>query len=312
MNKGSPNKNERWRKIPKIEYYKAEAFLKLREKYCVTASSRFLRMNPPLDPKGEAPLKEARGHVWYLGNSKDEINALLLHCGHSLFPVFTSPEAGGFGLSPGGRIPGLRFLNRFLGKVHIHAVQGLREDAELLESLMREQGYFASERIDYDLMSIDAPQQGRIVQAGSKFPNGLVLRTPKNEDRESLYALQAAYEQEEVLPENAVFNADASRLNLEHILLREHILVAELNGQVVGKINTSAESFTRYQIGGVFVRPDCRDRGIGAKMTEVFVHGLLQTGKGISLFVKKRNVAARTIYRKAGFSVLADYRISYY
>jgi len=39
-------------------------------------------------------------------------------------------------------------LNRFFGKVPIHAIQGLRQDVELLESLMESQGYFASERID--------------------------------------------------------------------------------------------------------------------------------------------------------------------
>ena len=265
----------------------AEAFLRIREELCVAAAARFLTM------------KESRGHVWYLNGPGDGISALLLHSRQSLLPVFDKNS----------NIPGPHFLKRFLGKVHIHALQGLREDAELLESLLEDQGYFVTDRIDYDLMSLDTVPRPAALRTG---PAALTLRKPAAGDGEQLFALQSAYEQEEVLPKNAVFNPAASRLNLEHLLSSEHMLVAELDGQVVGKINTSAESFTRCQIGGVYVRPDCRGLGIAARMTAVFSQSLLAEGKGITLFVKRRNTAARAVYRKAGFGVLADYRISYY
>ena len=277
----------RWRKIPGNRLNTAEAYLKAREALCVAASARFLK------------IKESRGHVWYLSGPGNEISALLIHNRQSLFPVFNKNP----------NVPGPGFLNRFLGKVPVHSLQGLKEDAALLESLMEDQGYFPAERIDYDLTSLDAAPRPEAFKAG---PSSLVLRKPSAGDGEQLFALQSAYEQEEVLPKNAAFNPAVSRLNLEHILSSECVLVAELDGQVVGKINTSAESFTRYQIGGVYVRPDCRGLGIALKMTAVFVQNLLARGKGITLFVKKRNSAARAVYRKAGFSVLADYRISYY
>jgi len=143
-------------------------------------------------------------------------------------------------------------------------------------------------------------------------PAGLILRLPRPDDEESLFALQSAYEKEEVLPKNAVFNPAACRFNIQRILSREHLLVAELDGQVVGKINTSAESFTRYQIGGVYVRPDCRRLGIGARMATAFIQSMLTRGKALTLFVKKRNIAASKVYRKTGFNVLEDYRITYY
>ena len=277
----------RWRKIPKDQFYKVEALLRARERLCVAASARFLR------------IRENGGHVWYLSENSGEISALLLHSNRSLFPVFCdNPD-----------VPGPRFLNRFLGKVHIHAIQGLRDDTQLLEQLMERQGYYAAERIDYDLMSTDSRPGSKAFGAG---PPGLVIRKPMEGDVENLIALQSAYEQEEVVPKNGVFDPDVSRLNLKHILSTEHVLLAELNGRIVGKINTSAESFTRHQIGGVYVRPECRGLGIALKMTAVFVEGILAGGKGINLFVKKRNAAARAVYLKAGFSVLADYRICYY
>jgi len=287
MNRQLLNKSKRWRKMPRDEYHRAEAFLTAREKSCVAACARFLQ------------IQNSGGHVWYLKSPGTETSALLLHHRRSLFPVFDKNSG----------IPGPRFLNRFLGKVPIHALQGLREDAELLETLMENQGYFAAERIDYDLMSIDSPPRPEAIRSG---PPGLILREPVPEDEDQLFALQSAYEQEEVLPKNAAFDPAVARLNLRHILSSERILLAELNGQVVGKINTSAESFTRYQIGGVYVRPDCRSLGIAVKMTAVFVQNLLTLGRGTTLFVKKRNAAARAVYRKAGFAVLADYRITYY
>ena len=291
-------KAPRWRKIPQDQLFKAEAFLRARERFCVAASARFLR------------IQENRGRVWYLNGSYGEISALLLHSRRALFPVF---DKNSDTAETRRQIPGPRFLNRFLGKVPIHAVQGLREDAEFLETLMETQGYFAAERIDYDLMNINGAPKPESFNAG---PTGLILRDPSRDpaegDEEALYALQSAYELEEVLPQNASFNPAACRLNLRHILSHENILLAELDGRVVGKINTSAESFTRYQVGGVYVHPDCRRLGIALKMTAVFIQNLLSKRKGITLFVKKSNAAARAVYQKAGFSVLADYRITYY
>jgi uncharacterized protein len=287
MNIRPGKKLDRWHRVLKNERHKAEAFLREREKYCVSASARFLGM------------KERRDHIWYMPGAKGEISALLIHSRQTLFPVFDKNS----------QILAPRFLNRFLGKVYIHALQGLREDASRLETLMEDQGYYAADRIDYELMSMDDALKPGTLKAG---PASLTLRPPRPEDEDALFALQSAYEQEEVLPVNAVFNPAVTRLNIRNILEREQVLVAELDGQVVGKINTSAESFTRYQIGGVYVRPDCRNLGIGARMTAVFAEGLLAQGKGLSLFVKKRNVAACKVYRKIGFSVTADYSITYY
>ena len=294
----------RWRRMPNGEYSGAEDFLKEHEKFCVAACSRFLRMRRGTSAFGlDAGSRETHGHVWYSPDEGEKIAALLLHSRRSLLPVFGRKNS----------IPAPRFLRRFLGKVPIHAIQGLREDTELLESLMKDQGYFSSQRIDYQLMNFDCSSYcGPKNQNVKPGPNGLLLRPPGPEDEEGLFALQSAYEKEEVLPQNSVFNPAACRLNLQHILTKEHVLVAELNRRLVGKINTSAESFTRYQIGGVYVHPDFRGLGIGVNMAMAFAQNLLNRGKGLSLFVKKRNIAACKVYHKIGFNVLADYMIIYY
>jgi ribosomal protein S18 acetylase RimI-like enzyme len=284
------NTSPRWRKIPGGEYADPggpEEFLRCRENFCVAACARFIKSNP------------ARDHVWALPGAGGEISAFLLHSHRSLYPVFNGNK----------EIPLPRFLKRFLIKVPIHAVQGIREDTELLEEAMETRGYWAVEKIDYDLMALDSEPPPGTSRVG---PAGLILRFPVESDTDDIFRLQAAYEQEEVLPRGAVFNPAVCRISLERMLAAEQVFVAQLDGQIVGKINISAYSFSRCQIGGVYVRPDCRDMGIGLRMTAAFLKPLISGGSGITLFVKKKNAAAKAVYRRLGFSILGDYRISYY
>jgi GNAT superfamily N-acetyltransferase len=237
--------------------------------------------------------------VWSLRDGQGKVIALLLHSKRSLFPVFN-------GLSD---IPAPHFLNRLIRKIPVHAVQGLREDALIFENIMAHLGVHPIESIDYDLMSLDREPAAGCFKAG---PPGLIIRRPGSNDMAKILPLQAAYEQEEVLPRGAAFDPSSSRATLEHILSREHILTAELDGRTIAKVNTSAESFTRCQIGGVYVHPDYRGRGIAVRLCTEMIRSLVPAGRGISLFVKKRNSAARSVYRRIGFEILAGYRISYY
>ena len=268
-----------------------EALLQSRERRCMNACSRYLRRDPSKD------------RVWTLRGSDGDLCAVMVHAKQSLFPVFCGQK----------NIPPPRFLRTHVmqslfGTIRIHSLQGQKEDAVILETVLEKTGLFAAENIDYDTMCIDRPPAG----FHSSGPANLVIRKPQNTDMDTLVALHAAYEQEEVLPAKSEFNAAISRINTARIFRDEQVLVAELDGRVVGKINTNAVSFTRCQIGGVYVHPDYRGRGIARRMTGEFAAGIVASGKGISLFVKKTNSAARNIYQNIGFEFFGDYRISYY
>jgi RimJ/RimL family protein N-acetyltransferase len=280
-------KNLRWEKMNSQSSEETTDFLKNREIRCVTACAKFLSRN------------STRDHIWSLREGGGSISALLLHSGRTLFPIFDTPLY----------IPVPYFMNRLLRKVPIRAIQGLRKDTDALEYTLTGLGYHCADRIDYDLMSLDGEPNSEALTAG---PAGLVLRKPDVSDWDALYLLQAAYEQEEVLPRGTVFNPASCRRLLEHIIIGEHILAAELDGRIVGKINTNALSFSRYQIGGVYVHPDYRGRGIAISMGAAFARFLISEGWRLSLFVKKRNPAARAVYLRIGFTVAGDYRISYY
>ena len=319
MNKKQPGSRGRWRKMKEHEITQAEALLRSHELFCVTACSRFLK-------------PQSQDRVWTLQNRKGGIVALIVYSRRNLLPVFCGqrdipPPA--FCRQKDIFLPALynqrdilmsafynqrsisqsNLLYQLSRTLPVHSIQGLRDEVIILERHLENFERQPGEKIDYDLMSIDKCPDNSGFSAG---PAGLVLRAPRYADMNTLAALQAGYEQEEVLPAGAVFNPAASRLTTKRIFSEEQVLTAELEGRLIGKINTSGVSFSRFQVGGVYVCPEFRGMGIASRMTAEFVRSLIAQGKGVSLFVKKSNAAALSIYRRLGFEYLADYRISYY
>jgi ribosomal protein S18 acetylase RimI-like enzyme len=277
-----------WRRVKRRDLASCEEFLRTREKYCVSACSRFFD-------------RSRSDRLWAFPDG-DGKNAALLFCHHRiLFPIFAGP--------PLRDIPVPRFLGRFLLLHPLHAVQGLPSVTGPFEEALDGLGYEKTDQFDYDLMSLDRDPDPASLRAG---PADLVLVKPEIGDLEEMLPLQADYDREEVLPRGSEFKAENSRLGLSGIIGREQALAAKLNGKIVGKINTNAESFTRFQIGGVYVHPDYRGLGIARRMTAALSSSLLARGKAVTLFVKKRNAAARSVYRKVGFEFICDYRICYY
>jgi len=277
----------RWKKMQNKDSAAIEALLRRWELRYVSACGKYLRLN------------KTKNTVWTLQNRAGSISALVLFSNRHLMPVF----CGNIELPP------LSFVRGMFRTLPVYSVQGLREEALILEQSLSTFGLEPSERNEYVLMHTDTPPEKSTI---STSPEKLILRSPSRTDIDALAALQAGYEKEEVLPKSAVFNPSTSRFNTERIFANEQILTAELDGTLVGKINTSAVSFTRFLIGGVYVHPNYRGRGIARRMTAEFIRSLIAQGKGISLFVRKSNAAAIAVYKRLGFKFLADYRINYY
>ena len=263
----------------------AEELLKSQERWCMNACGKFLDRD------------SLKGQVWVMDNKRKQICALVVYARQTLLPVLC-----------GQPIASPHFLRHLLGMSPVHSLQGMKEDVENMEYALRKIRLYAIQSIDYDMMCIDSvPSDFRA--AG---PAGLIIRKPVPDDLDAFAALHAAYEQEEVLPAASAFNPVASRFNAERIFAKEHTLVAEIGGNLIGKINTNAIAFTRLQLGGVYVHPLYRDMGIARRMTGEFVANLVDKGMGISLFVKKSNDPARRVYQRIGFTSSGDYRVSYY
>jgi len=276
-----------WKRLKEKDNLKVENMLRNLEDNYVGACDRFLKMIP------------LRDSLWMLCGKENKLQALIVKSKSTLMPVLCGLK----------EIPPLKFLKGFLNNKKIHSVQGLKEEVLLLEKELKKIGRQSIDIYDYDLMSLDHLP---LINSSLQGNNNIVLRTPSLDDVESLLPLRKGYEEEEVLPKGSVFNPEASRLVLVNFITNKKILAAELDGRLVGKIIVNAVSFTRYQIGGVYVLPEYRSRGIAGRMTFEFVTSLINEGKGITLFVKKNNIPAQKLYRRLGFRVKGDYRITYY
>ncbi|MDR3356145.1 MAG: GNAT family N-acetyltransferase [Spirochaetaceae bacterium] len=273
----------RWWKAHEIERIWPETLLRMKEIYYVAACSRFRTMNFVND------------HAWVLTSGGMGASALLLHSKGSLFPVFN----GKTDITPPF------FLERALKNIPLYSLQGLSEEVETLQAMLLPLGLRGRETVDFKLMTLGKKPPP------VKPPEGISFRRAKRSDIETLLPIQSAYEREEVLPAGSFYNIRACRYNLERIVTKEKTLLALTDGRIVAKINTNAESYSRYQIGGVYVLPEYRGRGVASCLTAAFSRLLLAENKGINLFVNNNNTAARKVYARCGFETLADYRIVY-
>jgi RimJ/RimL family protein N-acetyltransferase len=276
-----------WRKMKSRDAAEAETMLRENENNYVSACGKFLSR------------ESGKSCIWTLQEKKSRLSALLINSSSAFLPVLNGQK----------EIPNPDFLKSLLRKKKIHSIQGLAGEVQIFEGVLEKMGGIQADIFDYDLMYIDKPPNQAGLLSG---PPDLVLRVPQLIDLEEIAPLQADYEHEEVLPKNALFSPAASRINLSNFIYNSQVLAAEIRGRIVGKINISSVSFTRYLVGGVYVHPDFRGMGIARRMASEFITTLINTGRGVTLFVKKNNIPARRLYTGLGFKVHGDYRIAYY
>ncbi len=188
----------------------------------------------------------------------------------------------------------------------VHSIMGTDRSVAAMEALMPA---IPTARIEYFLMSVtrkDArpgfiPQDSRIA-----------VRLANEGDAEALFPLQKAYELEEVVVDPRHFS-DAQCMKLLRKSLKEEIVfVAERDGVPIAKAATNARGFGVDQIGGVFTVPGARGAGVGRLVVSELLRRIFREKEGASLFVKKRNRPAISLYERLGFAPVTDYVISYY
>ena len=75
------------------------------------------------------------------------------------------------------------------------------------------------------------------------------------------------------------------------------------DGRVLFKAEIGSVTPAACQVQGVWVAPELRGEGLGARgMAAVLVHSLRDIAPVVSLYVNDYNLAARAVYRKVGFT----------
>lgn len=308
-----------WRRATKADAEAVEVFLRSRESRAAGLIARLLgegRLRIPslfgatglwIRSEGEGPVEAATlglvGGLWFVQ-----------------LPAGAKSAAGlALALEEASRKPGF-------APPKPTSVIGPASSVAAFEAALKLASYHA---VDYRLMEraawgIGAPAP----DCEPRCPISLWKATPA--DLGELLPLQEAYEKEEVVTPLRGFDAESCRAFLARNLAVELIVAARLSGtaladggpdrgagsgeffgRAVGKAATNARAFTLDQIGGVFVEVEYRGRGIAVALMAFLLGITAKEGRGSSLFVKKGNAPALSLYERLGFDLVDDFRASY-
>ena len=120
------------------------------------------------------------------------------------------------------------------------------------------------------------------------------------------------YELEEVYIDKTLFDEHVCRMHLRKNLKKQIIYVAEVHGRPVAKGGTNARGYRVDQIGGVYTQENIRKRGIAYLLMHKLLSHIFTEKEKCCLFVKKTNTAAIRLYKKLGFKIKGNYKITYF
>jgi DNA-binding MarR family transcriptional regulator/N-acetylglutamate synthase-like GNAT family acetyltransferase len=87
---------------------------------------------------------------------------------------------------------------------------------------------------------------------------------------------------------------------------KERCWIAEKDGEIVGSVFVVQKSHTVAQLRLLFVEPSARGLGIGSRLIDECVRFAKQAGyRKITLWTQSELAAARSLYKKAGFTLCA-------
>jgi len=187
------------------------------------------------------------------------------------------------------------------------SVKVIMGEALAVEAVEQKVGRPLRERIIYDLLVHIGDKQ----EMDPPFAD-LQLRRLTPADTELFFPMQKAYEIEEVLLENSLFNENICKAHLKSTLKKEKVFGLFYKNHPIAKGGTNARGYKFSQVGGVYTDPNYRNRGIAQYLMNHLIRDEWKKNRGLVLFVKKSNLPARVLYGKGGFKKMSDYRITYY
>lgn len=274
-----------WVRIRKEDRLKVESFLRRWEWRNLYLASRYLGKQhaTELFMLIERPSIQTK---------KTKIRGLLHDANGLILPLFANDDPLVY-----SELPPLPELSTPL------SIVGESEDVDLIESRI----LLPIKRcVLYDLMMlVDVPDSLPRV-------SGLTISQASVKEWRLLFPLQRDYEIEEVSIDGFPFDATLCIKNLKHSLKRERILVGYLDGSAIAKIGTNARGIGLSQVGGAFTHPNYRRKGISRDLLSKLIQSERGMNRNLVLFVKKSNLAAKSLYIQSGFVEIGEFKMCYY
>ena len=238
------------------------------------------------------------------------VHGILLHCIDTAVPQEVCEAFARF------------FLEHGFAYTDLHAVAGTHTHTLLLEKLIMQEtaamqtdaavNYYLMRRLCPCAASFSETCTDFLKTAQLKANTALTIERATEADLDELFPLQFDYENTEVAYKGRPIDPTVSRLSLRVRLTNEFVYKVSANGQIVAKAGTNAQGFHWFQIGGVYTRPEYRNKGLAAAAVAHLISAHCAEKHGFALFVKTTNGAACRVYEKLKFERCGLFRMSYW
>lgn len=198
-------------------------------------------------------------------------------------------------------------LRPFLLEKKIKVLSGEKSGCDFIKSIFEEK-FVPFQVNSYDFFVLNEKPNF----FDEKLSCGDEIRRCTSFDFDSLIDLQRRYLQEEVAPEKKIVSEVEVSASLKQIFESQLIFGGFSDGEIVSKANTNAIGWNFIQIGGVYTNPLYRRNGFAFCLVYELCNRIYKSQKKSCLFVKCKNEAAKSLYKKIGFCSDGKYEIVYY
>ncbi len=198
------------------------------------------------------------------------------------------------------------FLQRLImsRQNRIYSVTGMSDQVNLIVNLSSSRPVH---NVYYRMFTYDSQRSRNVVRNPS-----IKIEMADPSDFEKLWPLEKAYQNEEVVRAGYSLNENHARMLFSHSLKNQLIYYITLEGHIIAKAGTNARGWNYDQIGGVYVDPAYRNRGMGQQVMQELLNTAERDKRRVCLFVKETNKPALSLYSSLGFNDRGSFRISYW
>ncbi|MBN2443579.1 MAG: GNAT family N-acetyltransferase [Spirochaetales bacterium] len=286
-----------WDVLKRKDFYQIKDLIIPKEWKCVSFSSRFIELNKyQFTNKNDCTILANRGK-----DKKNIGEAIMLTRNGLILPLLDQAQ-----YKRGDTL--LEFflasINRYMSK--LHSIMGLTYDVAFIENFLP---FKPTTHVEYYLMTIT---EKSLIKPEFSLSPDILIKSAQPKDAEKLFSLQKKYELEEVFVIPSHFQPKICLSHLRMMIKNNIIIYAEKNNIPIAKVQTNARGFFTDQIGGVYTLQEERRNGYAHYLLYLLLNKIFQKKGIVSLFVKKSNTSAISLYKKLGFHIRDNFRISYF
>jgi RimJ/RimL family protein N-acetyltransferase len=135
------------------------------------------------------------------------------------------------------------------------------------------------------------------------------IRFAKEKDFESLLLYSAQMIKEDLKYDPQQQNPDRFAASVRSKILRNKCIVAEYDDQICYTIDIGTQFRLGCQLGGTFVPPKFRGRGISTKATAAVCQLILKSSDCVTMHVHEKNIPAIRCYERIGLQATTPFRL---